>query len=220
MLPEKYEDDPKKYRELFNDYGTHYFVIGRFGGSIVLKTEIKKSFLQEKTTFDIKGKLEAKFKEFAKLKVEVSKKEEKLNKEFNKQSSNHLLYFGGHKDLVEKQAFDEWSKSVPLRPWLFSGKLKPIYKAIHDTKKAEQLKIAMNVEFAREAVKDIYSSIISLKKKKELIAPPTSAEVDWENVKKFFDITQKKFSFKDVEENMKKLEKLMRMVSIASEVKL
>lgn len=179
---------------------------------------MKKSLLQGKTAQDIKGTLEAKFKMFAKVNVSVEKKEEKFNEEFDKQSTNRLYYFGGYKNLVDIHAFEEWSKSVPLRPWLFSGKLKPIYEAISDTKKAEQLKIAMNVAFAREAVKDIHSSIISLKKKKEKLAVPKSSEIDWENVKKFFDITQKTFSFKDVEENMKKLEKLMRMVSNASAV--
>ncbi len=212
-LPTKYEENPSKYEDIFDNYGTHYFVIGRFGGSIVLKSELEKSLIQEKSFNDIKGKLEANFFNLAKLDVEVSVKDKKIDSSFNERTESHFQYFGGSNNYVEKHKFSEWTKSVPLRPWLFSGMLKPIYNVIPDAKKAAQINIAMDVSFARTAVTDIQDSIKFLKQKYPNLKIHKSKEIEWSNVKMFFDISQKKFSFKDVEKNMKILKKIMKMMS-------
>ena len=215
-LPAKYENGPKEYQNLFDDFGTHYFAIAQFGGSIVLKTKIEKNLLNQMSEQSIQEKLKTKFKEFAKLNMFVEKKEEKLNEEFNKQCSNQLFYFGGYADLVDKQAFKEWEKTVLLRPWLISGKLKPIYEVISDSNKAEQIKIAMNVALARSEIIDIQQSLTVFKKKKEILAIPQNVQNEWTIVKKFFNKSQKKFSFNEVETNMQKLSNYMRLIWFVS----
>lgn len=148
----------------------------------------------------------------------VIKKNNKLNEDFNKQSSNHFQYFGGRKELDDKQAFEDWEKTVLLKPWLFSGKLKPIYEAIPDAKKAEQIKIAINVALARAEITDIQQSINILKKKNHDLVVFKNAKTDLENVEKFFDKTQKMFFSKEVEEQMLKIKKLMKMINSVLEV--
>jgi hypothetical protein len=65
-LPKNYTENPQKFKEFIQVYGTHYFSSGRFGGLIRLYFEMNQSLLKTMSTNEIKANAMGSFLEILK----------------------------------------------------------------------------------------------------------------------------------------------------------
>ncbi|XP_017463811.1 PREDICTED: perivitellin-2 67 kDa subunit-like, partial [Rhagoletis zephyria] len=158
-LPDDFGHHQSHYIEFIEQFGTHYFSVGRFGGSMVVRTEIDSSYVGKISKQEISAEIGASVEFVAKASISVTAAQQLVDSKFNSHSISSLHYFGGSANLNKPDALNEWNKNVKLNPWLFSGKLVSLDKAVaahHSLKsKAEQINKAIKVYLARASLADL-----------------------------------------------------------------
>ena len=181
-----------------------------------MKTSFESKYFKSMKQSEIESKLKASCSYFGEIDTNLKEKSKKVDENFSSSSSTNFFYFGGNKELSEKN-IKEWGKTVWLEPWLFSGKLNSINHLIHDTTKAEQMKIAIKIYFARASIKELEDSIYLIKKYNILLAFSDEVKKDFENLKKFFDAKQKLFPSEELKKNLELLKDIINLASVASD---
>lgn len=139
------ESDESAYNKFIEEFGTHYFATGNFGGYIRLLTETEISFFDNLTETDAQRSIKASFQNSISFKIGTEKKTSSVSQSFEDLSKKTIKYYGGDTNLLRASSVDEWQPTVDKDPWLYSGQLKPISDLITDeTKKASMEKAVEN----------------------------------------------------------------------------
>jgi len=159
-LPAKFEMNPAAYVEFFQTYGTHYFERTNQGGVLTMNFENDDILKTSMTDKDRKMSADATF--FSKLKLHgaYGGNVNKSAQQFSQHSQQRDLYFGGVANLFEKEGYKAWWPTVPQKPWIYSGILKPITDLIAGPKKTEMMR-ASTVYFDKFFLNEMQRNLFS-----------------------------------------------------------
>lgn len=183
---------------------------------MVVRTEIDSSYVSSSSKHEISAKIGASVELVAKASISVTAAQQLVDSKFNSHSTSSLHYFGGSANLNKPDALNEWYKNVKLNPWLFSGKLVSLDKAVaahHSLKgKAEQIGKAIKVYLARASIADLEKTMEWAPIVKNRIEHNETSKTKLETVKKFFSEDTHKFHGHDLKKNIKSLAELQDFV--------
>lgn len=161
-LPAKYEEAPRKFDNLLDTFGTHFFQRAKFGGYLCKRTMIENSVLYASTEHAIQADLEAGFMKLVTGSLGVGANRTSLSKEFNLRKVKDFYYYGGRYDLSwakESGNLQEWQRSVSKNPWLNGGQLVPIETLIQNATLQREVQKAVMVKLTRAALQDLRESL-------------------------------------------------------------
>ena len=220
----------KKYDQLVETFGTHYFEVGRFGGSLVQQTIIESTLVQSQTKAEVKAQCKAQLASVSKM-LQVGASGTVAHSDYFRQhTATSLKFFGGNVtgigdgsgvlssgNKLGDHVLKEWFNTVALNPWLFSGKLTSIDELISGGDNLKKgVKKAINLRLARAALADVESLL-------EFV-PNTILRGNvfierLRNVVDFFDDKGRTvFPDSEVKSNMEKLKELRESVSSVTEL--
>ena len=182
---------------------------------MVVRTEIDSSYVSSSSKQEISAKIGASVKLVADASISVTAAEQQVDSQFESHTTSSLHHFGGSANLNKPDALNEWNKNVKLNPWLFSGKLVSLDKAVaahHSLKsKAEQIGKAIKVYLARASLADLEETMDWVPEVKALIENDEANKTKLEKIKRFFDKETHKFHGHDINKNIKRLNELLEI---------
>ncbi|XP_054155501.1 perivitellin-2 67 kDa subunit-like [Oppia nitens] len=159
ILPATYAEDPLKYIEFVDTFGTHYFDSGIFGGFVQQSIELQSNLHLKMSEKDLKVNAEASFLSVVKLKGGYTKDVQNVSRQFAQSAEVMTAFYGGKANLMrEGNNWPEWWDSVPRDPWLFGGSLKPITNLVSGPKKT-QVTEAVRVKLDKALLEDLRGSL-------------------------------------------------------------
>lgn len=184
-LPVTYETEPAPYDELVEEFGTHYFVNARFGGSIFFKSFIDNTYLYSSSESSLRAQLEAKFV-FLTGKLTGLANSTMVNEKFQTAAQVDFQVYGGQ--YIPGQSSNvshrgRWQKSAIKSPWLVGGKLQSIERLIANESVRQEVKKAIAWKLLRAYAEDLKATL-----KLSHVRLPEHQQQQW----------------KDIQENLKK----------------
>jgi hypothetical protein len=129
FLPNNYLENPGKYQEFLNTFGTHWFQNGHFGGKMILEIETNKAYAMSTNSKTLGVSASATFFNILTLSGGHKKGLTKVDKHYYENSVFTASYYGGVAELIKTgglSGFDGWSASVHKSPWIFGGQMTSI----------------------------------------------------------------------------------------------
>ena len=149
--------------------------MANFGGYMFENTLIESSYRKSVSQQEMELNLKASFKSF--INVDASTEMKQLSsaqrENFQKNTDTSFFFYGGEAQL-DKSAQDEfyknWKGTVTKNPWIFSGKVKPMWDLIADQSKRTIVNAVVMVKLAKRYLSDARDAF-------EMSAMPMSQEV-------------------------------------------
>jgi len=152
-LPTTFKEDPEKYQTFIDYYGTHYFSEATFGGVIEVLLETSTDYYEKTSDSKVQAEAKATFKAIM-IGGSSSGGSKKVDEEFTKNTAKTIRVHGGTTNLFnEDKGFKDWKSTVPGLPYLYKGKLKPIYALFKDEDKKDAMKRAIKVHMDKAQLK-------------------------------------------------------------------
>jgi len=167
-LPATFDEDPAKYAEFIDYFGTHYFAYGKFGGVIRLLLETKSSYFKGRTESKIKAEAGGMFKNILKAKGGYDGATVTVDNEFKQKTTMTIRYHGGDTNLLDSEGLRKWQPTVAENPWLFGGKLSPLTDLLGDDvggkKKAMERAVQVHLDkaYLKSTKRLIYAKMASM----------------------------------------------------------
>jgi len=123
-MPKTYDENPKKYHQFIQWFGTHYFMSAKFGGLIQMRLETKKDYFKKTTDNKIKANVDGTMRDLLKADGALEHGTNHVDDEFKHATKNTIRYYGGDTNLLaNKHSFPEWQPTIHENPWLYGGEL-------------------------------------------------------------------------------------------------
>ena len=185
-LPITFDEDPARYAEFIDHFGTHYFANGKFGGVIRLLLETESSYFKGKTESKIKAEAGGMFKNILKAKGGYDGATATVDEEFRRKTAKTIRFHGGNINLLNSEGLKKWQPTVAENPWLFGGKLLPLTDLFGDggKKKAMERAVEVHLDKARlRAMKRlVYAKIAAMASNNAAVARLRQFLVDCNNL--------------------------------------
>ena len=127
-----YDSDREAYQEFIDTFGTHFFSSAKFGPFVRNQFSVNREFAQQKSFDYIQAESVKWFSKWF-SKSALGKEDDsfgELNENFTSETVQTVEIFGGNSELFSSNSWKDWIKSAIGVPWIFSGKLVPIYELI------------------------------------------------------------------------------------------
>jgi len=147
------------YDQFVENFGTHYFEMGIFGGYLYQKTFIEDSYMMSSDEHEVTANLEASFGGMVKATAEAEESRKKVSESFKKNSQTQFFFYGGTPVTISQDDpsgfMEQWVPTVNRDPWLFAGKVKPIENLIANDFARGELQKAISLKRARAYLAEI-----------------------------------------------------------------
>lgn len=117
------------------------------------------SYIESKKEHEVKTALKSSFPGFGGSENSLNLNYKKNMEDFSQHSESSIFYYGGASNLAKKDSLTQWWATVDKTPWLFGGKLKPIYELIANETVQDEVKLAGLWTSAKVALADVDDSI-------------------------------------------------------------
>ncbi|XP_005112978.1 perivitellin-2 67 kDa subunit [Aplysia californica] len=143
LVTGNFSSNPDAYRLFINEFGTHYFSTGEFGGYIRVLHETDTSYFHSHTDRQVETNARAAFMSVISANGGRVSGSTNVDSSFSRSSTRTVRYYGGNSNLLAENGIQSWQPSVDRDPWLFSGKLTPISSLIKDPIKKSSMVLAV-----------------------------------------------------------------------------
>lgn len=143
-LPSSYTDNPAAYRDFIKTYGTHYFVMAKFGGTLTMFLETSADYYEKNELTKIEVQAKATFLSAVSAYGGVSTSTATIDAKFTENSLKTVRYYGGTANLLAQTGLAAWQPTIQAQPWLFSSTLAPISDLIQDNMRSSAMRKAIN----------------------------------------------------------------------------
>ncbi|XP_059154878.1 perivitellin-2 67 kDa subunit-like [Physella acuta] len=168
MLTGTYESNQQAYDTFVEEYGTHYFATGNFGGYVRMFFEVTQEYFSSRNEVDIETNAKASYAHMISVSVGVSTSNVKIDESFKSGTKNTVKYYGGDTNYLNIQdGFSKWLPTVENDPWLFSGHLKPISNLIRNSTKKSSVIQAVERHLIRNYLDELQSLVNAAKKRSD-----------------------------------------------------
>ncbi|KAK3710635.1 hypothetical protein RRG08_034171 [Elysia crispata] len=155
-----YQCDPAAYHKFINEFGTHYFSTGTFGGYLRSVYETDTEFFSTHTDEEVKAEARTIF-----IDGGGAGDSSAVSKQFKALSNEQLLFYGGNADLQSPGNVQSWQSTVDANPWLLSGTVKPISDLIRNDRKRSSMERAVEQHLMKAHLVELRRVLTSLKSK-------------------------------------------------------
>jgi hypothetical protein len=165
QLPNNYAENPAKFQEFVNTFGTHYFTKANFGGVMNLEMDTSKDYSEKNSEKDLQLKAGIAYGEIFSANGTHHTNQNLTDKAFAQASNIKSYYFGGNADLINTglDGFQKWWASALAQPWLFGGKLEQISSFLPAGLKKNAVQTAINIKLDWAALDEMTTGLGYLK---------------------------------------------------------
>jgi len=123
-MPKTYDENPKKYHQFIQWFGTHYFMSAKFGGLIQMRLETNKDYFKSTSEQKIKANVDGTMRDLLKADGGLTHGSNHIDDKFKQATKNTVRYYGGDTNLLaNKHSFPDWQPTIHENPWLYGGEL-------------------------------------------------------------------------------------------------
>merc|ERR1712168_1321918 len=123
-MPKTYDENPKKYHQFIQWFGTHYFMSAKFGGLIQMRLETNKDYFKSTSEQTIKANVDGTMRDLLKADGGLTHGSNHIDDKFKQATKNTVRYYGGDTNLLaHKHSFPDWQPTIHGNPWLYGGEL-------------------------------------------------------------------------------------------------
>jgi len=123
-MPATYDENPTKYHQFIQWFGTHYFMTAKFGGLIQMRLETNKDYYKTTSEQKIKANVDGTMRDLLKANGGLEHGTNEVDDKFKEATKNTIRYYGGDTNLLaNKHSFPDWQPTIHENPWLYAGEL-------------------------------------------------------------------------------------------------
>ncbi|XP_075265237.1 perivitellin-2 67 kDa subunit-like, partial [Convolutriloba macropyga] len=167
LLPKSIEDDPEKYFDFIQQFGTHFISVANFGGYIKQIFATSESFLKSngeaRLSTEAKLSLQRFFGSYISggSNIHVSG----ASQNFLDETQVITRYHGGDITYVDNSNLAAWKKSIPYNPWLYSGTVISISELISEPERKVSMERAYTAHGLKSYLQQLKDEILSINRK-------------------------------------------------------
>merc|ERR1712198_417429 len=94
-MPKTYDENPKKYHQFIQWFGTHYFMSAKFGGLIQMRLETNKDYYKTTSEQKIKANVDGTMRDLLKANGGLEHGTNHIDDKFKEATKNTIRYYGG-----------------------------------------------------------------------------------------------------------------------------
>jgi hypothetical protein len=164
-LQNNYTENPSKYQEFFDTFGTHYFSSARFGGIIKVEIFTESEYVSKSTQSYLETQAKASYMAILSAKGGHTSDDTKVDNTYESKSTASAFYYGGDTRFLKSQNdTNKWIDSISKEPWIFGGHLIPIMNFLPNGTNRDAFNTAYAVKLDKAFLDELSLSLTYLKK--------------------------------------------------------
>jgi hypothetical protein len=164
-LQHNYTENPSKYQEFFDTFGTHYFSSARFGGIIKVEIFTESEYVSKSTQSYLETQAKASYMAILSAKGGHTSDDTKVDNTYESKSTASAFYYGGDTRFLKNQNdTNKWIDSISKEPWIFGGHLIPIMNFLPNVTNRDAFNTAYAVKLDKAFLDELSLSLTYLKK--------------------------------------------------------